>query len=62
MKIKGQDILEKNQYWILENKQNLTFQTTKDASNARNVDTQNSCKGKTVCAGCGDEKYNVDNC
>ena len=40
MTIKGQDIPEKNQYWIPEKKkQDLTFQTPKDASNAKNLNT-----------------------
>ena len=26
------------------------------------MDTKNSCKGKAVCAGCGEEGHNVDDC
>ena len=39
MTIKGQDIPEKNLLDTWKEKQNLTFQTPKDASNAKNLDT-----------------------
>ena len=47
MTIKGQDIPEKINIGYLKKRQNLIFPTPKDASNARNLDTQKiRAKGK----------------
>ena len=60
---KAQDIPQKINIVYLKKKRGLTFPTPIDAFSARNLDTQkNSCKGKAVCAGCGEKVHNVDDC
>ena len=62
MTIKGKDIREKINSGYLKKETRPYIPNPKDASNARNLDTKKSCKGKAVCVGCGEEGHNVDDC
>ena len=54
---------KKDQYWIPE-KRNTTvhYQPSKMFSMPEIWTHQNSCKHKAVCAGCGEEGHNLDDC
>ena len=63
MTIKGQDIPEKINIGYLQKETRPYIPNLKDASNAKNLDTPKiHAKEKAVCAGCGEEGHNVDDC
>ena len=53
----------KNQHWILEKRNKTLHSKPQRCFQCQKLGhTENWCKGKPVCAGCGEEGHNVDDC
>ena len=60
--IKGQNIPKKINIGYLKKKTSIHSQPSKMFSMQKFGHTKNLCKGKAVCAGCGEEGHNLNDC